>query len=58
MSLNSELEDAQLVFNWIISFFKDYWHFLVTDRMGRFITALFVLMLVFAVFYRLRHIRH
>lgn len=57
MSLNSELEDAQLVFNWIISLWNSYWYLFVTDRMCRFYTALFVLSIVFAVFYRLRHRR-
>lgn len=57
MSLNSELEDAQLFFDWLIGLWKDYWIFLTTTRMGKFVTALFIFSFVFALFYRLRHKR-
>lgn len=57
MSLNSELEDARMFINWLIGLWQDYWIWLTTTRMGKFVTALFVFALVFAVFYRLRHIR-
>lgn len=57
MSFNSELEDAQLFVNWLIGLWQDYWVLLKTDRACRWYTALVLLSLVFAVFYRLRHIR-
>lgn len=58
MSLDSELEDAQIFVNWLLGLWSDYWIWLTTTRMGKFVTSLFILSLVFAVFYRLRHIRH